>query len=177
MWAHLACLEAHAADGFAYDLEHYICRACQRRRAPQPRPGFSPGRLLPGHAHAHGPAQRRPAGPLPGDPRSPRSRGRKRGAGEREPSRLGAEGRGKGRAQPGSAAAERRGGGGGRRELLWGPPDELEGGAPPAKRRAWGGRPGEGDAAQQHPARLLERDAARRRARFAGSLLQWLTCA
>ena len=165
MWAHLACLEAHAADGFAYDLEHYICRACQRKRAAQQRPGFNPGRLLPGHAHGHVPTQCRPPAPHSG---FPRSRGRKRGASEREPSRLGAEGRNRGRAHAGSAAEERCGNSR-RRELSWGDPDELEEGAPPGKRRAWGSRAGEGDAAQQHPARLLERDAARRRARAAGA--------
>ncbi|KAK9838263.1 hypothetical protein WJX81_001039 [Elliptochloris bilobata] len=67
------------------------------------------------------------------------------------------------------ACLEAGGGSGKRRESSWGDPDELEGGPPPAKRRAagplWDGRngstSGDGDAAQQHPARLLERDAAR----------------
>ncbi len=44
VWAHLACLEAYAADGFGCDLERYVCRSCQRRRplAQSPNHGRRP---------------------------------------------------------------------------------------------------------------------------------------
>lgn len=96
---------------------------------------------------------------------------RKRAAGEREPSRLGS-GQRKIRGAPASAPLARGDRGG--REPSWGDLDDggtSEGVPRPEKRRRRGGQwwgprgsssGGEGDAAHQHPARLLERDAARR---------------
>lgn len=158
VWAHLACLEAYTAHGGCFDPEHYVCRHCQApalpgRAAPAPA-------ALPRAAHS--------SGGSPGEAAPGRGCARKRAAGEREPSRLGL-GQWQGR-------VARRGGGGGGRESSWEDPDEADGGPPPAKRRLRGARAqrggggggGEADAAQQHPARLLERDAARRRVAVPG---------